>query len=230
MADFELLQRRGDQDRPARPLTIYVYPNSTEDEEAARNNILNGLTDFCNQLFNSGRITDYAIYLNANDRPDLDDSGYNDHYLAFKNWYEGRYDDRVGMHLAVDSDYTGGRADGGEGREQDRTDNVTTFSIARCGVAGIQIGGSEARATAVHECLHPTINNRLSKVDDLIKDDEHQLGKVYSDGTSSPLVNNYGLSMSQYGSCSSNNSEDGQGTNLTNCTSLAVEYTADNEF
>lgn len=132
--------------------------------------------------------------------PNVDDSDKNDCYYAFRDWYES-YDHRKGTHLIIDQDFGGGSADGGDSVEK------SAFDIARCASVGYNLPW-DGDVTVIHEALHTAI----------IKDEvvgpyysghlapnsEHELGKVYDDGSNeaSPLVNNYTSDESGVGSCS----------------------------
>lgn len=219
-----MLHSRGDPISANRHYSIYIHPNEGEDVSICEGDVKDGLIDYCDQIYNYA-VGYYEIYLNEGACPNLNDGDKDEHYNEFKTWCSQYYDNYAGMHLGIDNDYSGGVASG------DGSGN-TSFSVARYGVAGASIPGSETAATAIHEAIHPTVNSALPEVDDMISHfaDEHELGRVDSNSVSSPMVNNYGVTKGQYGSCNSYHDEDSQSTDMTPCEIDAVKYTADDEF
>ena len=83
---------------------------------------------------------------------------------------------------------------------------------------------------AIHEALHSFISQRLSSVSDMIEDEEHDLGQIYSDGSTSPMCTSYEDKHSTHGNCSTGNwFAQAYSEQLTWCTKNAVTYTADDE-
>ena len=206
MSDFTTYAEGGAAISSDYPYYMYMYPNRSE-EDSMLDEACDACVDFCEQLLDHDDAIDfYSIrkYVGS-DYPHGDVTDASDCYRDFKDWCEPKYGDRVGTHLVIEDNFTGGAADGGDSVSK------SCFNISRFGACGFPdtsgSGLSEGQATVIHEALHTAIIKDLvvgSDSDDLAPNSEHELGKVWDDGSNdaSPFVNNNDKSVSNTGYCS----------------------------
>lgn len=211
------------------PHYIYIYPN-TEFDEYLLDGACDAAQNLCEQLMAySNTIDFYSIRQHTETAYPYATISKNAHacYDAFKDWYEGRHDDRVGTHIVVTDAIGGGSADGGSSVSK------SAFNIARCAAAGMPNGvDSEGKTTVVHEALHPIIiGDLVTGTNNLAPDDEHQLGKNWDNGDASPFSNNAeNDEHSPVGDCNSSVSQSGERMECTSCEKEGVYRTSREVF
>lgn len=228
MSTFTTYKTRGHGWDADYPHYVYIYPNRDDDDTKA-DHACEGIVDGLDQLMEFDAIDFYWVRKYNPDSsdsygyPNCDNSDMTACYNDFKDWYEGKTDHRVGTHIVVDQDFSGGHADGGD------SVNKSAFNIARCGSAGMSSGSraSEGTATVIHEALHTMIIKDLvvgNEDSDLAPNNEHELGKVHQDGSNeaSPFVNNNNRETSDSGFCNSDLKVKGERAEMVYCEKRGV--------
>ncbi|MFB6197924.1 MAG: hypothetical protein ABEI52_06605 [Halobacteriaceae archaeon] len=206
------------------PLYIYSYPNTNGVYGDEANAVYNGVGHALDQLYDMGAIDFYEIqeydtplYLN-----DPDEGTYWDNlniWLGDRNKW-----DYKGVHVGISDRVTGGLAHGGDSHGN------TAFSVGKSAVVGTEEYVKEHyKNTGVQETLHPAINNSLPRVDDMIVEDDHDLGSVDCSSNTTPMATGYGEAVSQ-GSCTACSNSYFWTTYLTDCTKDVVSITARDEL
>lgn len=224
MGNYTVLESRGNPITADQPLSWYIYPDSNSEENLCESPIRTALTHALDQLYDYSAIDYYDLNINY-DHPNVSYSSRGDYLTKFNNWLDSKgYSSYAGTHLAVENGFYGGKADNGTG--------VSSFNSGRAAVAGVSLYVYPyIKNTVIHEALHPTIDEDLFDVWAMLSDgDDHDLGKVYGDGSISPIATSYDDSHARHGECTSNAVYlETYKTELTDCTKEAVKVTA-NEY
>ena len=210
-------------------MLMYLYPNDSLDDKEAKNAVANGLRDACEAVYNySSNIGYYEInYTDTHPKINTDDQSKCDTLGDWGVWYSNNscggstYDARTGSHALVVGEHLGGCAYSG---------TPTAFNTSKAAVVGTGGGVKEQFInTAVQEVFHSFINGGVikNKYSYLIKNDDHDLGKVYGDCSISPMASGYEDSHARHGECSSSNAWCGTYTRRpTDCTDRGMDYSA----
>lgn len=227
---FSTYAEGGDTTLPDYPYYIYIYPNTLGDASLL-DSACDGAVDMCEQLYNYNAIDFYSVrqYDGSTGYPNGSTSGACDCRSDFRSWaVNNGYDQRVGTHCVIDDDFGGGCI----GKSD--TESTNSFNVSRFAACGFP-WESEGQATVIHEALHSLIIDDEvvgSDWDDLAPDNEHQLGKVYNDGTgeASPMVNNAPKAASNAGDCSTNLAPSSERNEMTFCEKEGVYRSAREVF
>ena len=226
------ISHRGDRSSADQPMYITLYPNSSNEDSVCENEIGNGLTTALDQLYEANATDYYQLDIRFDHPQKTDTAGVGYFHTKFREfWEEQYYNTEIGHHIAVSHEISGGESRSGNGGDQ------SAFVKSLTAVAGTEKLDSEDRAdksfyknVAIHEALHGFIDYENSDVDDMTKDGgkehEHDLGHVWGDHSSSPMITAYEGIHTSHGTC-----DDAPGhwgfysTDLTNCTKDAVGST-----
>lgn len=204
---------------------VYLYPNKSGDDNECENALANALQYMGEQLLDWGAITYYSIRINY-DHPNLSASDRGELLSKFKSWCKNNgYDLYKGAHLNISGQIYNGKSRGGD------YDGNSSFARWNPAVMGTGYGVKELLKNGViHETLHSFISDRITGVENKIDDTEHDLGKVFYPGETTPMSTAYENKHGPHGSCS-NDAPFGQlyVTDLTHCTKDSVTLTADRD-
>lgn len=195
-------------------MEIYVYPNTTSDDDAAAD-AKSGLDTAISEIVSNTGIGSYNIDIRY-DYPDQPNGDVKTLYDNFSDWRYTYYYQETGAHLCVDGSIDGGLADGGNSSNPESP----SWADPKDAVAGtVNAGTAEFQNICTHEVLHTFIDKDLSGVEKYLgKDDtEHELGQETSNGVT-PMATRYRDSYAGQGSCDKTSSIAGYKKIVTNCT------------
>jgi len=224
MGNYQVLNSRGDPISADRHMIVYLYPNAYHLDNEAENATNAAITSLGDQLYNNGIIGYYEININY-DHPYLEADDRHTFLDNFNTWYQNQgYDDYKGAHVGLENDFVGGKA------FLSNSSGGTIFTNSWPAVFGTYGVKEEWQNTAMHEVMHTMIREDLSSVADMIVEEDHDLGIVYSDGSVSPLATGYAEEHAHQGTCSPSNAYAGYyKKSLSECSKDAIEYTAQEE-
>lgn len=223
-----VIGERGNESSADEPMYIHMYPNTSAKDDECENAIGTRMENICDELFDVSSIDYYKIVVRY-DHPDVSHADSSDFFSSFDNWIaeQTNYGGEKGAHLGGAGGFTGGLADSGDGFGQ------TSFSTGNTCVVGTLDVKEFYSNLAIQEVLHTFIYHELVD-DDLTKsgdtEHEHDLGHVYSDHSSSPMITSYEGDHTEHGQCDNAPGFLGYYTaSLTSCTKEAVKITADQD-
>lgn len=228
MSCYSTIHSGGDKFTSDERILIYLYPNTTETKNEAENAMANGLRDACEYVYNySGDIGYYEINVNTAYPSVNTGTGARDMLNKWKDWLSknscngSTYDSRTGSHNLVTHEYYGGYA---------KVGTPTAFNTSKAALTGMKSYVKEAYInTAIQEIFHNFLNKSAIENADptLIDKEDHDLGKVYSDCSVSPMASGYEDTHARKGACSPSNAFCGSYTRRpTSCTEEGMDYSA----
>lgn len=226
MVSYTVLKSGGDPIGTDRHMSIYLYPDTYSEDSVCENGIASALDNACSEFLRWNVIGYYEIAINY-DHPSKQDENSSTlgYYNDFKAWIQdnGNYLDYKGSHIGINDKYGSGQAQGGDGPSSN------SFVTSQIAVMGTNAPTGHYENGAIMEALHNFINENNDRInDELIEDDEHDLGTVHSGGNVTPLTTSYvgPGDHSQHGYCDKPYSQDGYTHVPTECTVNAIDYTA----
>lgn len=253
-AYYDVVTSGGDQCSDNRDMYVMLYPNTQNEDSYAQSGttVTNAIENMANQLLSHGAINYFEIQPFKVDKykhPNLTETEvanalchWEEYLRSDDDWCLGSDHDNgtgddllgiIGVHLLLHNegdcttDYVG--AGGGD---EDCTEG-SSFTTGRRARIKVECANSNlVRNSAMQEPLHQLILETFSGVQQYISDceDEHALGKIYSDqGKVSPMLTYHSSESNNCGECSSTASFNFYSQSLTSCTKDAVGSTAKNK-
>jgi hypothetical protein len=211
-------------------LYIRLYANTSSIESRLTSYVENGFSSILDQLLNNNAIDYYQISL-CDENFNISFSDKGDFLSKFRSECKDRgYDAYIGAHLAAGTGMNGGVAYSGT--------NYSSFKQPTYGVFNCDGTPKEAeKNVAIQEAFHGVIDTDLSGIRWRVThgmtnseegDNDHDLGKVYSDGSVSPMCTGYDDSHARHGDCANSNAWFGfYKATLTDCTVAATKINAE---
>jgi hypothetical protein len=211
-------------------LRIYVYPDNHNDKDMCENQIIPALINAAKQAYNESQKINYwqvayapEVIPHVWDTDDDAEEALNE----WRSFLKGEYGLSTGSHLLIETDGSNGYAGGGDiSCNDDRGDKRSAWKDWAPAVMGTDgYGGDYGQNIAIMEAFHNFIDH--CKIEHLIRDNEHDLGKVYSNywgDKASPMVTTYTSGHQEHGNCSDGAwTVDGYSHDLTSCTITACD-------
>lgn len=223
-------------------LDIWIYPNEESDREKAKNEIWNALLHFLDQLLANDVMPAYGLHVYENNTNRTEDDSECDgstYFNEFKQWIDDNRSDVDNVHIGV-TDHTAFANAAGHSKGNSAW-NPSTPGKAFVGTEGGYGSGINDKARyknlAVQEVAHTLITHDY--VTDMTEGDEHDLGKLRSFQSSTPMLTFYEDGpnpcgdigdRSQKGTCKEDVTwDETHDLDVTQCTMDAIEETKNKE-
>lgn len=232
--NYSTLAYYGQESDANYPMYVYLYPDDSNDDDEAENQVKDALAEAGHMLVNNTAVDYYEISISYAHPGIYSGEVDGDHSDARAEWYNHLKNETnlpIGVHLLVDTILDHGAAEFGDASCS--SDWNARDWPARTAwndwTAAVTPGDG---VTAIQETLHPLIDRCVPEVNSMIEGKtDHDLGKVYDnwwDDTASPMVAGYVGEHDEHGDCATQDANWGGNTTttLTSCTRKAVSETA----
>lgn len=245
MSDYTVLESRGTPEVGGENLSVFLYPNKSGDRYEAEWPVRNAVKDACDEIYENTSVQYYEISLynsesEVNEVEGEDDGGT--YFSNFKSWLSAQgYYDYNGVHLGVTDSTNFANAEHVAKGETAWVNGTAAF-VGTAGGYDVDVYDKNRwENLAIQEPVHNIVCSEYDSVSDMTEGDEHDLGKIDSNGDSTPMLTFYERSdthpdlnsdpdRSGKGECGpDNNWGESHTRDLTNCTLDAIGYTATTE-
>lgn len=196
-------------------LKVYLYPDSSDEDNECRNAIFYALQGEYGKLLDHDAVSGYEIYINFT-HPQLPYDNVHDYFDAFANWRQN-YHQETGVHMGVKDSFHRGKANTAEDGQ------TSAWLEARDAVVGLSLGKELFKNVAIQESLHPFITSGYYSG----ADDDHELGMKTSSGAVTPMATGYEDTAAETGDCWGTYFHTGYTENITICTKRATKTTTE---